>query len=58
MQTSYTGPQTLLESYIKIRSTTINKIRDAMGAGLSFTGSALDGALSNMAIAVVADENE
>ncbi len=41
-----------------IRSTTIRQIKDSIGAGLSFAGGALSGAIAKLAIIVVADDDE
>ncbi|MFC4258105.1 NAD synthetase [Marinobacter lacisalsi] len=39
-----------------IKTTTLRQIKDSIGAGLSFTGSATGGALGKLAVVVVADD--
>ena len=39
-----------------IKATTLRQVKDSVGAGLSFLGSATSGALGSLAVAVVADE--
>ncbi len=39
-----------------IRTTTLNQLKDAIGVGLAFTGSALGGSIRSLAVAVVAEE--
>jgi hypothetical protein len=39
-----------------IKATTLRQIKDSVGVGLSFTGSATSGALGSLAVAVVAEE--